>query len=563
MFYSAMIAIAHFAVVARGFVVPKIHLRRHVVTRVSRHESYEAQRVSRRQLLSGAAALAVLGSGSTRTEALQSSMSWKAATAWEKCAAADNLYTVEFTAYLARFLLTFDSATRAWWVAQPPTSANYLYDNFVASLADGLGRTICERSAELDFESHSVSARKVCMALVKRFGDSTGSNSEVNVQLALLFTLLSPADRPADLVEGLLTDTPLVANLAASRNRQYANSQSSEWWRDPGAVYPFSAERLKEIDNIGAISSTAQVAKEAAVVRRDLERFASVRRMGFERAEVAAARTVSAAAPAATSPIEGTALLTRVAPLGVSTYAAFGAAGAVGCCATHALVTPLDVVKTRKQTAPATFGALSVAAGLRKIYDEEGGARGWFTGLGPTACGYAWYGATVYPGYEFFKRTLLEAASSSASMKMSSAVAASEGASAMNSDAALSGAAAVAAASSGVLPESVKVPLVLLAGAMATCIACLGVCPAEAVRIRVVARSDAPNTASASSDEGSNGGGMQVLQSMVEESGVGVLWQGLPPLLVRQVIFGMVKFLVFDYFPPVRFLSTMRTLVLP
>jgi hypothetical protein len=89
------------------------------------------------------------------------------------------------------------------------------------------------------------------------------------------------------------------------------------------------------------------------------------------------------------------------------------------------------------------------------------------------------------------------------------------------------------------------------------------VCPAEAVRIRVVARSDAPNTASASSDEGSNGGGMQVLQSMVEESGVGVLWQGLPPLLVRQVIFGMVKFLVFDYFPPVRFLSTMRNLVLP
>jgi len=36
----------------------------------------------------------------------------------------------------------------------------------------------------------------------------------------------------------------------------------------------------------------------------------------------------------------------------------------------------------------------------------------------------------------------------------------------------------------------------------------------------------------------------------VEQGGVLSLWKGLPPLLVRQIIFGMFKFLVFDYFPP-------------
>jgi len=556
MVYSAIFAIANIFAVSRGFAVPKIHFRRHVVTRASCHESNDVPRVSRRQLMSRAAALAVLGAGSSRADALQSSMSWKAASALEKCAAADNLYTIEFTAYLARFLLTFDSATRSWWVAQSPASADFLYDNFVASLADGLGRTICERSPEVDYERHSVSARKVCVALVKRFGDSPGVNGDVNVQLALLFTLLSPSDRPVDLIEGLLTGSQPTTDLKANY-RDASSTHSTEWWRDPGAVYPFSSDGVKKSEVSGTIMNSAQVANEAVVVRRDLERFALARRMGFESTEVAATTATAAAAPAAAPQVEGTtALLTRVAPLGVGTYAAFGGAGAVGCCATHALVTPLDVVKTRKQTAPASFGALSVAAGLRKIYKEEGGARGWFTGLGPTACGYAWYGATVYPGYEFFKRTLLEAAATSASLKTSaeaggaSATAASM-AMQMNSGstAAKSAAAAVAASSSDVLPESVKVPLVLLAGAMATCIACLGVCPAEAVRIRVVARGDA--SAGRSSSE--SNGGMYVLQSMVEESGVGVLWQGLPPLLVRQVIFGMVKFLVFDYFPPVTF----------
>ena len=66
----------------------------------------------------------------------------------------------------------------------------------------------------------------------------------------------------------------------------------------------------------------------------------------------------------------------------------------------------------------------------------------------------------------------------------------------------------------------------LLAGALATCVACLGVAPAEAVRIRCVASDPAlvPGTV----------GGAPIASEMVAANGLGSLWKGLPPLLVRQ-----------------------------
>lgn len=63
-------------------------------------------------------------------------------------------------------------------------------------------------------------------------------------------------------------------------------------------------------------------------------------------------------------------------------------------------------------------------------------------GFGPTLAGYFWYGITVYPGYELFKRLFIELV--------------------------------------GPLNAALfRVPLVLAAGASATCFACIGVCPAE------------------------------------------------------------------------------------
>lgn len=101
----------------------------------------------------------------------------------------------------------------------------------------------------------------------------------------------------------------------------------------------------------------------------------------------------------------------------------------------------------------------------------------------------------VYPGYEFFKRALNTAVGPAAATVY-------------------------------------HAPLVILAGALATVIACLGVCPAEAVRIRMVANRERF--------------GDTMAAAMASEGGLPSLWDGFPPLLVRQVLFGMMKFLVFD-----------------
>eukprot|EP00913_Durusdinium_trenchii_P024356 g22866.t1 len=41
---------------------------------------------------------------------------------------------------------------------------------------------------------------------------------------------------------------------------------------------------------------------------------------------------------------------------------------------------------------------------------------------------------------------------------------------------------------------------------------------------------------------------LKVIQVISEQDGPGVFYDGLSTLLVRQVLFGMMKFLVFDYF---------------
>ena len=105
---------------------------------------------------------------------------------------------------------------------------------------------------------------------------------------------------------------------------------------------------------------------------------------------------------------------------------------------------------------------------------------------------------TVYPGYELCKRTFFALAGPSNALAF-------------------------------------RVPLVLLAGALATVVTCFLITPFETLRIRMVeCPGYAPNFAAA-------------LQRYVGEGGWLALYDGLIPLLVRQVLFGMVKFLIFDF----------------
>mmetsp|Transcript_23624 Transcript_23624/g.37932 ORF Transcript_23624/g.37932 Transcript_23624/m.37932 type:complete len:201 (+) Transcript_23624:3-605(+) len=75
-----------------------------------------------------------------------------------------------------------------------------------------------------------------------------------------------------------------------------------------------------------------------------------------------------------------------------------------------------------------------------------------------------------------------------------------------------------------------------MAGALATVVACIGVTPAETARIRIVAQPDYADSF------------VSTLKRISKEEGVASLFQGFGPLATRQVLFGMMKFFIFDSF---------------
>ncbi|KAI7962860.1 hypothetical protein MJO28_000954 [Puccinia striiformis f. sp. tritici] len=87
-------------------------------------------------------------------------------------------------------------------------------------------------------------------------------------------------------------------------------------------------------------------------------------------------------------------------------YTACVSAGVVACGLTHALVTPLDLVKCRRQVDKTLYK--SNFDGWSKIY-KSGGLKGLYTGVGPTWLGYSIQGGCKYGFYEFFKKKYADA----------------------------------------------------------------------------------------------------------------------------------------------------------
>ena len=184
-------------------------------------------------------------------------------------------------------------------------------------------------------------------------------------------------------------------------------------------------------------------------------------------------------------------------------YALFGISGAAGCALTHTIVIPLDVVKTRVQTNPSLGrNNRSMIDSAAQIVQEEG-MPGLLLGAQATIAGYVWYGLSVYPSYTFFKRWIGQSLLS---------------------------------------PELVMVhnnDIALVAGALAAVIASLGLTPMEAARIRTVAEPDVYRAKGLI-------GTLQIIATEDPSLGWKTLFAGLPSLLVRQVIFGSIKFLAFE-----------------
>jgi hypothetical protein len=77
------------------------------------------------------------------------------------------------------------------------------------------------------------------------------------------------------------------------------------------------------------------------------------------------------------------------------------AAGGLCAAISHSIATPIDVVKTRKQTVD-EYRDLSLAEGFVRVVQDAGPAA-LFTGVGPTALGYGLEGALKFGTYEAIK----------------------------------------------------------------------------------------------------------------------------------------------------------------
>lgn len=369
-------------------------------------------------------------------------------------------WSLDFIAYLSRILLNYDERSAQWWKnevlpsvpaeASPKERGHLLrsrFGDFQGSVEFGLRKYLPEGRRR--------------SGILKRLVDRYGKTEESRRQFALAFTLLE--DQPLELIALLLNSLDARSRIQAV----FSPALTDYLAMDPTRLLPYTQYPVWE-----AKERRWVVPGLRAAMPREDQGGAFGRR--------------------------GDAIVVKERPLGFNDYGLFAISGALGCSFTHSLVIPLDVVKTRAQTNPgATKGNL--VAGAIQLAKEEG-VDSLFLGWEPTVLGYLWYGVTVYPGYEFFKRFLFS----------------------------LVGPAVV---------EGIRVPLVLLAGALATVVACFGVCPAEACRIRMVA------------DECFRGRGLaEVVDAIARKDGFGYFYDGLSTIMVRQVLFGMMKFLVFDFF---------------
>ncbi|KPI44828.1 putative mitochondrial phosphate carrier protein [Cyphellophora attinorum] len=176
-------------------------------------------------------------------------------------------------------------------------------------------------------------------------------------------------------------------------------------------------------------------------------------------------------------------------------YAACTFGGIIACGLTHTAVTPLDLIKCRRQVDSKLYkGNIE---GWGKIYRAEG-MRGIFTGWGPTFWGYSIQGAGKYGFYEYFKHKYSELVGEDNAAKY-------------------------------------KTGVYLAASASAEFLADIGLCPLESIKVRMQTTIPPQFT-----------GTMQGLSSVIAKEGTGGLYKGLYPLWGRQIPYTMMKFASFE-----------------
>jgi len=183
-------------------------------------------------------------------------------------------------------------------------------------------------------------------------------------------------------------------------------------------------------------------------------------------------------------------------------FALCGIGGILSCGITHTFVTPLDLVKCNTQANPKEF--TGTFQGFRKIFSGQAaslghkpGFAGLVKGWGPTLLGYSIQGLGKFGFYEYFKHQFAVMVGEDNAYKYRDLV-------------------------------------YLFASASAEVIADLGLCPFEAVKVRIQTN---PQYAR---------GLLDGLPKFYASEGFGSLYAGLGPLWARQVPYTIIKFMAFE-----------------
>lgn len=182
----------------------------------------------------------------------------------------------------------------------------------------------------------------------------------------------------------------------------------------------------------------------------------------------------------------------KIEPNSTKYFASCMLGGVIACGPTHTAVTPLDLVKCRRQIDSKLYTG-NVQA-WKSIYAKEG-IRGVFFGWSPTFVGYSFQGAGKYGLYEYFKYVYGDK----------------------------------------LFPGANPTALFLGASATAEFVADVFLCPFEAIKVRM--QTTLPPYASTLREGWSK---------VTATEGLGGLYKGLVPLWGRQIPYTMCKFATFE-----------------